>query len=198
MLALLMTAAMTLALCACGSGEAPTATTPEEDPAIEVKGCFLLEPSDELDLSADGLASVQRYFLVVYDVENDNDANEELSTFGESVTVTFNDANTYEQLYTSDGNVLKAFRANCGYAVSTGYGTLWGGSDPVRMVAAFAINGNDVKDVLNISDGLLVKKVLDALLNRAFPNPDTLTRESCLKQIPKIATEILKKRRNYS
>jgi tRNA nucleotidyltransferase (CCA-adding enzyme) len=55
------------------------------------------------------------------------------------------------------------------------------------------INGNDVMDVLNISGGLLVKKVLDALLNRAFPNPDTLTRESCLKQIPKIAMEILKK-----
>ena len=55
------------------------------------------------------------------------------------------------------------------------------------------VNGNDVMDVLNISGGLLVKKVLDALLNRAFPNPDTLTRESCLKQIPKIATEILKK-----
>ena len=168
MLALLMTAAMTLALCACGSGEAPTATTPEEDPAIEVKGCFLLEPSDELDLSADGLASVQRYFLVVYDVENDNDANEELSTFGESVTVTFNDANTYEQLYTSDGNVLKAFRANCGYAVSTGYGTLWGGSDPVRMVAAFAINGNDVKEdctaeiVFELSDNLSAKAAIAA------------------------------------
>jgi putative nucleotidyltransferase with HDIG domain len=55
------------------------------------------------------------------------------------------------------------------------------------------VNGNDVMDVLKISGGLLVKKVLDALLNRAFPNPDTLTRESCLKQIPKIAMEILKK-----
>ena len=55
------------------------------------------------------------------------------------------------------------------------------------------VNGNDVMGVLNISGGLLVKKVLDALLNRAFPNPDTLTRENCLKQIPKIATEILKK-----
>ena len=55
------------------------------------------------------------------------------------------------------------------------------------------VNGNDVMDVLNISGGLLVKKVLDALLNRAFPNPDTLTRDSCLKQIPKIAMEILKK-----
>ena len=55
------------------------------------------------------------------------------------------------------------------------------------------VNGNDVMDVLKISGGLLVKKVLDALLNRAFPNPDALTRESCLKQIPKITMEILNK-----
>ena len=54
------------------------------------------------------------------------------------------------------------------------------------------VNGNDVMDVLNISGGLLVRKVLDALLNRSFPNPDTLTRDSCLKQIPRIAKELLK------
>ena len=55
------------------------------------------------------------------------------------------------------------------------------------------VDGNDVMDVLKISGGVLVKKILERLLNSAFPNPDTLTRESCLKQIPKIAMEILKK-----
>ena len=54
------------------------------------------------------------------------------------------------------------------------------------------VNGNDVMDVLGISGGILVKRVLDSLLNRSFPNPDTLTRESCLKQIPRIAKELLK------
>lgn len=54
------------------------------------------------------------------------------------------------------------------------------------------VNGNDVMDVLGISGGVLVKKVLERLLNSAFPNPDTLTRESCLKQIPRIAKELLK------
>ena len=54
------------------------------------------------------------------------------------------------------------------------------------------VDGNDVMDVLKISGGLLVKKVLERLLNSAFPNPDTLTRESCLKQIPRISKEICK------
>ena len=47
-------------------------------------------------------------------------------------------------------------------------------------------------DVLKISGGVLVKKVLDKLMTRAFPNPDTLTKDSCLKQIPNITKEILK------
>ena len=54
------------------------------------------------------------------------------------------------------------------------------------------VNGNDVMDVLKISGGVLVKRVLERLMNRAYPNPDALTRESCLKQIPHITKEILK------
>ena len=54
------------------------------------------------------------------------------------------------------------------------------------------VDGNDVMDVLKISGGVLVKKILERLLNSAFPNPDTLTRESCLKQIPRISKEICK------
>ena len=54
------------------------------------------------------------------------------------------------------------------------------------------VDGNDVMDVLKISGGVLVKRVLDRLMVRAYPNPDTLTRESCLKQIPHITKEIIK------
>jgi tRNA nucleotidyltransferase (CCA-adding enzyme) len=54
------------------------------------------------------------------------------------------------------------------------------------------VDGNDVMDVLKISGGVLVKKVLDRLIVRAYPNPYTLTRESCLKQIPHITKEIIK------
>ena len=54
------------------------------------------------------------------------------------------------------------------------------------------VDGNDVMNILNISGGVMVKKVLDRLMNRVFPNPDTITRDSCLKQIPHIAKEISK------
>lgn len=54
------------------------------------------------------------------------------------------------------------------------------------------VDGNDVMEVLGIPAGVMVKKVLDKLIVRAFPNPDTLTRESCLKSIPSIAKEISK------
>lgn len=54
------------------------------------------------------------------------------------------------------------------------------------------VNGNDVMDVLKISGGVLVKRVLERLMKHAYTNPDALTRESCLKQIPHITKEILK------
>ena len=54
------------------------------------------------------------------------------------------------------------------------------------------VNGNDVMDILKISGGVLVKKVLDKLLIHAFPNPDALTRESCIKLIPYITKELVK------
>lgn len=55
------------------------------------------------------------------------------------------------------------------------------------------VNGNDVMGVLKISGGVLVKKILERLLNQAFQNPDKLSKDSCLKQIPIIAKEIIKK-----
>lgn len=65
--------------------------------------------------------------------------------------------------------------------------------DAVKMFNyKLPVDGNDVMDVLKISGGVLVKKVLDKLMTRAFPNPDTLTKDSCLKQIPNITKEILK------
>ena len=66
-------------------------------------------------------------------------------------------------------------------------------NDAVKMFNyKLPVNGNDVMDVLKISGGVLVKKVLDRLMVRAYPNPDTLTRESCLKSIPSITKDILK------
>ena len=65
--------------------------------------------------------------------------------------------------------------------------------DAVKMFNyKLPVDGNDVMDVLKISGGVLVKKVLDRLINHAFSNPDALTRESCIKQIPYITKELVK------
>ena len=65
--------------------------------------------------------------------------------------------------------------------------------DAVKMFNyKLPVDGNDVMDVLKISGGVLVKKVLDRLINHAFSNPDALTRESCIKQIPYITKEFVK------
>ena len=65
--------------------------------------------------------------------------------------------------------------------------------DAVKMFDyKLPVDGNDVMGVLNIPGGVLVKNVLERLLKRAFPNPDILTKDSCLKQIPSIAKEIVK------
>lgn len=155
-LSFLLLLALMASLVACGSGNGESiAPKPDEDvpavaepntPRIEVKGTFLLEPSEQLDLSGEGLDSVQRYLMVVYDVLSHESENEQLSSRDDSITITMNGTNTYSQLSMYKGKVLQNFLENCGYAVSTTYGTLWGGSEPVRMMAAFAINGNDIKD----------------------------------------------------
>ena len=65
--------------------------------------------------------------------------------------------------------------------------------DAVKMFDyKLPVDGNDVMEVLKISGGVLVKKILDRLLKRAFPNPDSITKDSCLKMIPRIADEIVK------
>ena len=65
--------------------------------------------------------------------------------------------------------------------------------DAVKMFNyKLPVDGNDVMDVLNISGGVLVRKVLERLMVRVFPNPDSITKDSCIKMIPNIAKEIIK------
>lgn len=141
--ALLLSLTMVLSLCACG-GESNEVDSSKAK--IDVKGTFLLEPSDELDFSDEGLDPVQRYLIVIYDIDNSkNDSNLELSLFDHAIKITLNGTNSYTQ---SDGcgKAMNAFVENSGYYTSRDYGTLWGGSDPVRMIAPFAINKNDIKE----------------------------------------------------
>ncbi|MCD8036480.1 MAG: hypothetical protein LUE88_03740 [Clostridiales bacterium] len=146
-LSLILILVMSLSLCACGSSN-NTADTEEtnETANIEVKGLFYLDPAENLDLSEEGLSTAQNYLLLVYDVVNNSDKNIELSTSASSITLNMNNTNSYNQISPTFGDVLGAFIENCGYSVSTKYGTLWGGSEPVRMIASFAINKNDIKD----------------------------------------------------
>lgn len=113
---------------------------------IKLQGAFLLEPDEELDLSPDKLDPLQRYLLIVYDVTNNSTENIELSPFENSISITFNETNTYEQLSKFSGSILSSFLKNCGYTLSTNNVTLWGGSATIRMVAAFAINKNDITE----------------------------------------------------
>ena len=130
-----------LLLSACGGGTDSNASKTQ----IDVKGVFLLEPSDQLNLSAEGLDTVQRYLFAVYDVDNSgNDSNVEVSGFSDAVEVTLNDTNTYEQC--SGSTLIRNFIDNSGYTTPGECGTLWGGSEPVRMISAFAVNQNDMKD----------------------------------------------------
>ena len=96
-------------------------------------------------MSAEGLDTVQRYLFAVYDVDNSgNDSNVEVSGFSDAVEVTLNDTNTYEQC--SGSTLIRNFIDNSGYTTPGECGTLWGGSEPVRMISAFAVNQNDMKD----------------------------------------------------
>ena len=138
--------AMLAVLLLSGCGGKTADSSAESKTKIDVKGVFLLEPSESLDLSSEGLDSVQRYVFAVYDVDNSGNAeNVELSPFNSSVKLTLNDTNTYEQS-SSYRTTMQNFIKSSGYALSTSYGTLWGGSEPVRMIALFAINGNDISD----------------------------------------------------
>ncbi len=98
-----------LLLSACGGGTDSNASKTQ----IDVKGVFLLEPSDQLNLSAEGLDTVQRYLFAVYDVDNSgNDSNVEVSGFSDAVEVTLNDTNTYEQC--SGSTLIRNFIDNSG------------------------------------------------------------------------------------
>ena len=133
-----------LGLSACGSsGES-------DDIAIDVKGCFFLEPGDELKTAGiddENLQNGEKYFFVVYDVINDSDKNIEISGFDDAVTVNFNGTNEYTQ--TSgfyDTPMLCEFLDYCGYQRSEEVEKMLGGSEPIRMIEPFIINEKDMKE----------------------------------------------------
>ena len=142
-LVLMLIASVILSLSACGGIDDSDAGQ-EAKSELSIRGSFVLEPSEGLNMSGEGLSDMERYFFVVYDLENSSTENKELSGFNNSISITFNNTNTYESKYPNDGELLKSFIDNCGYKTSIRYGTLFGGTDPVRMIVAFAVNKNDI------------------------------------------------------
>lgn len=151
-----------LGLSACGSsGES-------DDTVIDVKGCFFLEPGDELKTAGiddENLQNGEKYFFVVYDVINDSDKNIEISGFDDVVTVNFNGTNEYTQ--TSgfyDTPMLCEFLDYCGYQRSEEVEKMLGGCEPIRMIAPFIINEKDMKEDVtaeidfSLSDELTAEK----------------------------------------
>lgn len=155
-LTLILIICIILSLSACGGSSADeigqeqatqiTTTVQESNSDLRILGSFVLEPAEGLDMSSEELSDMERYFFVVYDLGNSSIENKELATAERSITITFNGVNTYESRWSIRGERLEAFYENCGYKSATQYGTLFGGSAPVRMMATFAVNVNDISE----------------------------------------------------
>lgn len=118
----------------------------EKDHLVDLKGAFVLNPDNSLDLSKEDLWKNQKLLIIVYDVFANGDSNEEINPFKDAVSIECNKTNKYEQLYQHNIKTFDKFVESSGYIYSTEVDTIWGGSEPVRMIAVFAINENDLKD----------------------------------------------------
>ena len=127
--------------------------------------------------------------IVVFDYEND-EKNRELpeseisptDEFGKTgvygnptcsqVTLKINEANTYEAYDPAsyEGHYSNSILRYTDYESPINYGTLFGGSDPVRMFAVFYINPNEAK-----SDSTAVMTVGDQEVSFSFSDIQEIT-----------------------
>ena len=117
----------------------------EKEHLVDLKGAFVLNPDNVLDLSKEDLEKNQKLLIIVYDVFANGDSNEEINPFQDAVSVECNKTNEYEQLYQYNIKTFDKFVESSGYVYSTDVDTIWGGSEPIRMISVFAINENDLK-----------------------------------------------------
>ena len=179
LLALILTAALSLSLVACGGGAGNTNTsggsgepsTPEqENSPIESKGLFLLEREDGVEL--DDLTAQQTYLIHVYDIHPDNAKNVEMSPFESHYSITTNGVNEYEPLYAPTGyninttqNSVRYFMLASGYAAPPEIDTILAGGETIRAMSVYAINSNDIKDDTTATFTIESCDVLDCELN---------------------------------
>ena len=165
LLALMLSAALALSLTACGGGGTANTSTPSggteditsTDTASErntsktgcivSKGLFVLEPKDGFDLTNEENLSPQEIYMIhVYDIIPDSQKNGEMSDMQYDYTVTLNNANTYESRTMAGGAAQISFVASSNYTVADDVGTVFAGSDPMRAIAVFRINKNDINE----------------------------------------------------
>lgn len=166
LLKMMLTAALTLSLAACGGGDTPgvgsgeiygsgTHRTPEKrNSLIESKGLFLLEREGGAGL--DDLNAQQTYLIHVYDIHPDSAKNVEMSPFESNYTITMNGVNEYEALYapvtykidsTYDlPSKIDYFMLASGYAAPPELDTILAGGEAIRAMSVYKINLNDMKD----------------------------------------------------
>lgn len=154
LLALMLSAALALSLTACGGDNRDTTSTHTSGESntgktgcIVSKGLFVLEPKDGFDLTNEKNLSPQEIYMIhVYDIIPDSQKNGEMSDMQYDYTVTLNDANTYESRTMVGGAAQISFVTSSNYTVADDVGTVFAGSDPIRAIAVFRINKNDINE----------------------------------------------------
>lgn len=163
-LSLILAAALAISLAACGGGTGDnntpsggtrditsTDTTSERNTSktgcIVSKGLFVLEPKDGFDLTNEkNLSPQEAYMIHVYDIIPDSKKNDEMSDLHDDYTVTLNGVNTYPSRTMSGGSAQISFVASSHYTAADDVGTVFAGSDPIRAIAVFRINKNDINE----------------------------------------------------
>ena len=117
--------------------------------SIVFDGIFELNPETSKEISENSLEKDESYVIVVYDLKNVTNTNVNISSFDDSVQLLFGD-NEYNQLgsYLYKDELYTNFVMASGYKVSMDLNELKGGTtDPIRMIATFAVNNNDLQNV---------------------------------------------------
>ena len=144
-IALLLAAALTVPLAACGSGGGK-----DENAPVQTLGWFVMEREDGVAL--DDLSDQETYLVHVYDLIPDESENAELSSFASHYSVTLNETNTYEPMGASfslgytDPNDANYFMVASGYALPWEIDEVPAGSDPIRCVSVYKVNTNDLTE----------------------------------------------------
>lgn len=135
---LIMSVIMSL-LCLSGCGS-------KKNDTILLKGVYLLNPAPEIEFISEEVGDGKQYLITVYDIDYKGSSNQEISGWDDAVELTINDENKYEIDIPSYGN-LDDFIELSGYTTLDDIDEILGGtSKAIRVVSAFMVNSNDIKE----------------------------------------------------